>query len=526
MGKYSGKVLTVYITPTGVRVAEGENKNGSPVIDKFFVVRGVEEFFTEVQGNFGSYEVTNMSALVDAIVNECRNNNAKCRRVMLSSNCFGIKTKAVSEESKGSIKDLLTGDLLGGSNPGGKKKEKKVKQSIAPDKMMCKIPWGDLAEDGRVTRKFTESLGDKFVLKSLVQEFYKRGYDVISIADNIGSLINFRHTEEASFDAQGKIIFDFDTQLHVLAMNKDMPVGVDLYPPMTNDEILERIDNLIVGLLDNIGRNPKIYLTGSLMEDTLMYSTLIDRLETSGYVVYDLFDRPQTDPFTGCDPVTGAPVLTPDFSVNIAMFMSAYAKAIVSILPAIEFSEVFKKNSKAIATVFLLLSVVTLCVSGYFAFNRFMEMQIINGAPPQVASLEGQISNLESSQASLNSTIETLTKADVTVLELLNFVERNQTPFVKVISVDTVDMLPASVSVQDYSLAGTPDASTVGEVTTTSGRQEIVLRGYARTDTAAIGYYNQLFNAQDWEQDPVLSGIMKTELPNGEEVHIFEIRLK
>lgn len=125
MGKYSGKVLTVYITPTGVRVAEGENKNGSPVIDKFFVVRGVEEFFTEVQGNFGSYEVTNMSALVDAIVNECRNNNAKCRRVMLSSNCFCIETKAVSEESKGSIKDLLTGDLLGGSNPGGKRRRKK-----------------------------------------------------------------------------------------------------------------------------------------------------------------------------------------------------------------------------------------------------------------------------------------------------------------------------------------------------------------------------------------------------------------
>lgn len=526
MGKYGGKVLTVYITPSGVRIAEGENKNGSPVLSRFFIVSGVEEYFTEIPADPGSYEITNMAGLVYSIVNECHNQHTTCKRVMVASNCFGIYTKVESEGAKGSLKDAITGDL----SSLFKKREKGGHEVLSPDKMSCKITWGTLVEDGAVSNKKTVSVGDKFILKSLVQEFYKHGYDVISIADSIGTLINFRHTEEATFDSQGKIVFDFDTNLHVLTMKKDLPMEVSKYPPMTEDEILERLENLIVSCLDVVGRNPKVYLTGSLMCNTYLYNAIIDRLQTIGYLVYDLFDRPEVDPTTGRHPTTGAPVLTGDYSVNIAMFMSAYAKNIVTILPTIEFSEIFKKNSKAIATVVLVLSVASLGVSAFFAGGRFLEMRDISGAPSSTETLQTQIQNLQSNKASLNATIETLTKADVTVLDLMNFVSANQSNFVTIVSVDTMDMLPGGTVVTETIPTVTQEGETPEEtITGTEGgpgttRQPIVLRGYARSGPAAVAYFDKLFKS-GLPVDPTLNGIQVFELPNKEDVYIFEIQI-
>lgn len=521
MGKYGGKVLTVYITPSGVRIAEGENKNGSPIIARFFQVSGVEEFFTEIPASPGAYEVTNMAGLVDAIVNECRNQRANCKRVMVCSNCFGITTEVTSEGAKGSLKDALTGDL----SSVFKKREKGAKEILSPDKMSCKIAWGTLVEDGAVSKKGTISTGDKFMLKSLVQEFYKHGYDVISIADNIGALINFRHTEEATFDSQGKIIFDFDTDIHTLTMRKDLPIEVSKYGPMTEDDILSRLENLIGSCLENVGRNPKIYLTGALMSNTYLYNAIIDRLETIGYVVYDMFDRPKVDPETGLSPDTGNPVFTADYSVNIAMFMSAYAKNIVTILPAIELSEIFQKNSKAIATVFLVLSVVALGVSGLFAGSRFLEMRTITGAPSKADTLQSQIQSLQSNKASLNSTIETLTKADVTVLDLMNFITANQSDFVTMVSIDTLDMLPNGTTIDTTTVTQEGEETISGsEGGPGSTRQPIILRGYARTGPAAVAYYDKLFKS-GLAVDPVLNGIQVFDLPNDEKVYIFEIQI-
>lgn len=526
LGKYGGKVLTIYITPTGVRVAEGENKNGSPYVARYFTVFGVEDFFTEIPGAPGNYEVTNMAGLVDAIVNECRNQKASCRRVMVCSNCFGIETSVVTESSKGSLKGALTGDI-GSLFKAKKDKDRKNRTSLAPDKMSCKVLWGELVEDGTVSKKTTESTGDKFMLKSLVQEFYKRGYEVISIADCIGILINFRHTEEATFDSQGKIVINFDGDCVVLSMKKDLPVDITRYQPMTEDEILERVDGIVGECLEKVGRNPKVYLTGALMSNTYLYNALIDRLETVSCRVYDLFDRPQAEP----DGTIKA--FTADYSANIAMFMSAYAKNIVTILPAIEFSEVFRKNSKAIASIFLVISVLALGVTGFLAGSRFLALREMQNSPPQTASLEAQIQNLQSNQASLQSTIDTLTQADVTVLDLMNFVTKNESPMVTIVSIDTLDMLPPSLSVgliedttvvAEDTTAGTEEVITGGGGGVGAERMPIILRGYARSAPAAVGYFDRLFNL-GLPVDPVLNGIEKYELPNGDIVHIFEIQI-
>lgn len=522
LGKYGGKVLTVYITPSGVRVAEGENKNGSPFVSRYFTVFGVEEFFTEIQGAPGSYEVTNMSGLIDAIVNECRNQRANCRRVMICSDCLGIDTIVESENKKGGGKGALSGDVMQLFG-GGKKKDKSSKPSLSPDKMVCKITWGDLVEDGVVSKKMTVSAGDKFVLKSLVKEFYNRGYDVISIADTMGLLINFRHTEEATFDSQGKIILNFEGPVRVLSLHKDLPVYITNYTPLTEEEILERIDTMVSECYEKVGRNPKVYLTGALMSNTYLYNALIERLETIGVRVYDMFDRPEADPNGEVK------VFTADYSANIAMFMSAYAKSLVTILPAIEFSEVFRKNSKAIASVFLVISCVALAGTGFLAGTRFLDVRNMESSPPLVSSLESQIQTLQGNQANLQSTIDTLTQADVTVLDLMNFIVNNESPMVTIVSLDTLDMLPPSYSVADGTVV--VDNSSTADDTIEGGaggpgaaREAIVLRGYARTGPAAVGYYDRLFNS-GLAVDPVLNGIEKCELPDGDEVYIFEIQI-
>lgn len=528
MGKYGGKVLAVYINPLGVRVVEGENKNGTLYTARYFTVYGVEDFFTEIPGSPGSYEVTNMTGLVDSIVNECRNQRSNCRRVMVCSDCFGIETNIISENSRGSLKSVLTGDISTVFGSGkGKGKDKRPKSSMAPDKMSCKVVWGALVEDGSVSKKVTESIGDKFVLKSLVQEFYKRGYDVLSISDCVGVLMNLRYTEEATFDSQGKIIINFDGDCTVLSLKKDLPVDITRIPPMVEDEILDRIDGIVAECLDRVGRNPRVYVSGVLMRNTYLYNAILDKLELSHCCVYDMFDRPQEEPDNS------GKIFTPDYTVNMAMLMSAYAKNIVTILPAIEFSEVFRKNSKAIASVFLALSIVSLGVSGFLAGSRFIKLREVQNNPPQVAMLEGQIQTLQANQVSLQSVIDTLTQADVTVLDLMNFIVNGESPMVTIVSVDTLDMLPPSLAVDGVgdtlvvtsdSAAGVDETITGGSGGPGSTRQPIILRGYARSAPAAVGYYDRLFNL-GLPVDPVLNGIEKYELPNGEVVHIFEIQI-
>ncbi len=533
MGTYSGKLLTVYISPTGVRVAEGENRGGNPSISRFFMVPAVDEFFAEVPGSAGTYEVTNMSGLIDAILEECGNQRTTAKRVMVSTNCLGITTEVSSETSKMSnFKEMITADL-------GQRKEKsgKEKQKGSLGTLQCKVSWGELVKDGKATRQVTTTVGDKFVLQSMVQEFFRRGYQVISVSDCVGTLMNFRQAEEATFDHQGKVIFDFDTSFRSVYLLKDLPVTINHMAFMDSFELNDRILTLVQDAVDAVGRSPKIFLTGSMMRDTQLYCQLIDKLESLGYSVYDLFDRPVVDPETGLEPGTGRPVLTPDYVINIAMLMSAYAKNVVALTPKVGFDIVFKQNSKALAALALLLSLVLFAASAFFAGLTVLDVLDMQNNPPRVDSLQNEINTLTAQQTQLQNTINTLTQADVTVLDTLNFIYSNQSPMINIVSVDTRDMLntttvdssgatpdaaPPDVAVDEN---GNPIAGAAGTTHDGTARQAIVIRGYSRTAEAAIDYYNRLFH-YGLPVDPVLNGVEKFVLPNGvDEVHVFEIEI-
>ena len=151
-------------------------------------------------------------------------------------------------------------------------------------------------------------------------------------------------------------------------------------------------------------------------------------------------------------------------------------------------------------------------------------------------NLQSQVTNLQSRQASLNSTIEVLTQADTTILELLKFIDTNQSDRINIVSIDTSDMLLDSVSVDSSGVAVTQPTTTDPSSTgvdqsvsgsaggSTSSRQPIIVRGYARTGTEAVNYYDRLFK-YGLPVDPVLNGVERYTLPNGEEVYVFEIEI-
>lgn len=534
---YSGKVLTVYITPSGVRVCEGENKNGNLDITKFFTVVGVSEYFSRSVGSLAP-EIVNMSGLVSAIVDECKSRRVAAKRVMVCSDCFGIETEVLPDTSVGGLRTILTGDLKTLRSQA----KNKDKTAASPDKIVCKQIWGDITSDGVVKKIATKSLGDKYMLKSLAQEFYLRGFEVIFISGAQEVLLNFRQTEPASFDSQGKVIFDYDVYCGASVLVKDIPVEVNRLALVERSDIPERLHSQLNQALNKTGRNPKIYLTGSVFRDTELYGQIIDELESEGYVVYDLFNRPSVDDAYESKVAMGEiePIMTPDFSVNVAMLMSSFAKSLVSMTPKLDISDMFKKNAKAIATLVLVAGCVCVVVSVGLAGLRFYQMMQVKNNPSNVVNLQSQVASLQSRQASLNSTIEVLTQADTTILELLKFIDTNQSDRITVVSIDTSDMLLDSVSVDSSGVAVTQptnttttvDSSVTGADQSVSGsaggsvssRQPIIVRGYAKTGTEAVNYYDRLFE-YGLPVDPVLNGVERYTLPNGEEVYVFEIEI-
>lgn len=525
MGKYSGKVLTVFITPTGVRVCEGENRNGNPDISKFFVVGGVQDYFSDTSNNRAP-EIINMSGLVSAILEECKNRHTMARRVMVCSDCFGITTSVEHNANAGGLRSLASGDVKDiGKLFKGSKTEK------VPDRMQEKISWGDLALDGRLNSITTVTIGDKYLLKSLVDIFYERGYEVIYIGGAQEVLFNFWQTEPASFDSQGKLIFDYDVECRMTVFFKDIPVNINNVSLVGEDEIIERLQSQIISALPTTQRNPHIYLAGSAFADPRFYAQIVTKLQSMGYMVYDFFDISNLPADYKMQVERGdiEPMLSPDFSANIAMLMAPFCKKIIALTPQVEVGDVLRKNSKTVAKLALGISGLVFLTSVVLAGMRCWELFQMQSNPSNLDSLQQQVVNLNMRQQSLNSTLQTLTQADTTVLDLMKFIEVNQSDRVAVVSVDTRDILGDSMTVTNVNQpAVTPaEGETTDGIVGGSGggtRENIVIRGYAKTGNEAVGYFDRLFN-YGLSGDPVLNGIERYTLPDGDEVYVFEIEI-
>lgn len=604
MGKYGGLNLYMYITPTGCRIIEGANRSGALVVEKFFTVKGIESYFEKSHKDSSLYEVTNIAALVSDIVTECENRNVRARKVFIMSNCFGITTTVSSEQPKGDLKSFLFADL-----DSKKKKDKKsdteTKNKQTPGQIQSKTVWGEVIIDGVVNKYTTTTIGDKYLLKSLVHEFYYQGYDVVAISNTVGQLFNLRQTEAATFDSSGKIIFDVDSKINIIIMVKDIPV--DVYSQQIggqSTDIAQKLLTIIKSKLSITNRNPKIYLAGEYFTKFRTLDSVIRTLTKNGYAVFDIFERPLSldDEVSPAEPNTAVnaadvgsirenfsveePIslddaieslekesksseqaqteeadeveevteesteLTPDYTACFAALMSPYMKQVVNVVPPIGMSEVFKKNSTTVARGILIASALVFVVSAGVAGFRFFKTVQMKSNPSQIGTYTSRIQELQMNKTTLDETMQTLTQADMTVLNVISFVNSNNDPAVKVISIDTTDMLMDSVEItgndvattntQDVVVSETP-TNTAAENSTDSAQQNntisgsvggsasasrepIVIRGYSKTGAAALDFYDRLFK-YGLSVDPVLNGVEKYELPDGQEVYIFEIQV-
>ena len=518
MGKFSGKLLTLYITPSGVRVCEGDNHDGNPNITKFFTVFGVKEYFSNLATSQAP-EITNMSGLVSTIVDECKNRHISTRRVLVCSDCFGVSTEIRFEKASG-LKAAMTGDVKDVL-----KSITSSKESAAPDQVLCTQSWGETSRDGVIYSTNTRTVCDKYTLKSLVQEFYNYGYEVIFVSGSQEVLMNFRNTELASFDSQGKIIFDYDVDARCTVFVRDVPVELSQMNMLEKENMYERLMSQIRQAIGSTGRNPKIYLAGGFFADTEIYNTYIDLLESEGYTVFDLFGRPNKP---ADDSEEAEQILTPDYSANIAMLMCSHVRSLINLTPGIGLVDVLKRNAKALSLIALTGSITLFAVTGGMAVERAINLYKMNQNPSRLGSLQSQLSSLSSKRTSLESTLSTLTQADTTVLEVLEFVNTNQTDRVCIVSIDTKDMIPAGITVDGAQVDTSEDDIVSGESFsegyTGLAREPIILRGYARSGTEAVTYFDKLFKA-DLPSDPVLNGVERYELPDGDEVYIFEIEI-
>lgn len=514
------RAIAIHISPNGVRCVEGENRNGSPSKLKPFTVYGVSDFFSSSPYD-NSCIVTNMSGLVSSIVTEIKNRGISSRNVVIASDCIGISTNLdvsdfdlIGTLFHGDVKDVFKNIDFGRSD-------------LSPGQIAIKNKVGIRHEDRKPIT--LEMVADKFTLQSLVLEFYKHGFTVLGITSTVNALISLRVTESATFDSQGKIIMDFSDDISIICMKRDTPVSIKHYSNVLDDAILSNLDQMVISAIEITGRSPMFYITGTRMSNMELYRDVVKHLELHDYIVYDLLQvREKGD---------SEIKLTPDYLTAVSLFISSFDKT-SSFKLQVGLTPRLQNNSKTLAVVAAVLTTVAFISTGAFAGYRFYRVNDIESKPNPASSIRNSITSLRSQQASLNSTIETLSEADTTVMELLKFVQANQTPDVTVVSIDTTDMLSGEITVTDSSTeqsesepeeqtdtGETPEDSIVtGGSPTVSYRSPILVRGYAKTGHGALSYFDSLFAFQS-ASSPVLNGLERYTLPNGEEVYIFEIMI-
>lgn len=525
MSKISGRLLTMYISPTGVRVIEGELRNGDLDIRKYFKVAGMSEFFDK---SGSEYELSSVGGMVAAICSELDNRKVSTKKILLCSGVLDSETSiAVNSGPTGILAELT-------KQRGVEDKPKTVND---PSKIKSTVEWGSLVIDGKVARVSTTLIGDKYLYRSIAEQFNSYGYEIIGIMDTVSALMYLHYTEGAEFDSQGKVIFSVnEINTDVITLSKDIPYRIEsLKTPSSG--LSEFISMQIRNAENDIGRNPRVYVTGDLMSDCSVYNELIDTLSTTCNV-YDLFDHPEPD----FDEESGelSDVLSADYTPCLALLLSTQSKKIVNVLPPKTLSAQIQQYVPLCATIVLVSSILACAFCTSAAVTRFFQVSSIKANPVNISGLQSQITVLNTKKQDLNDTISTLTRSDATILKIIDFVSDSQTADVHVISVDTADMLYKSdVEVESDTEDVTESSSTTHieeeeevlegstgdeEESPITTRENVIIRGYATSGTAAVNYYNRLFNL-GLDYDPVLNGVEKYSLPDGSEVYIFEIEV-
>ena len=514
MSKIAGKVLAICISPSGATCVEGEFRNSEPYVSQYFTVANIEDYFERVGSN---YQISSVAGLVASICTVCQDRRVATKRVLLCSDVLGITTSIEVGSSKGNIKETLMKPRGSGVKDHSTRKDDSQIES--------KVDWGEIIVDGKKTRISTVSVGEVYLLRTLADEFRKHGFDVERVCDTSTALMNLKYTEASDFDSQGKLVYSFNERTcDVVYLLNDTPLAISS-SNFTRNGIVDLLSAHIKESESKVSRNPMVFICGPTMADCDLYNSVVNELQQSFNIV-DLFDSPMRE----LDENTGelTEVFSADYTAALSLVFSTANAKPVNVLPPVPVGTLLRRNGRKLSAGFLALSVIACAGSSALAGARFFELQKISRNPTNLSSLESTLTSLGTTKSNLESTIDILTKSDTTILQVIDFVSSNQSADVHVISIDTEDMLyQTDVEVEgmdDVDESNIAEGGTEETVVSSGPRENIIIRGYARSGSAAINYYNRLFNI-GLNYDPVLNGVEKYALPDASEVYIFEIQI-
>lgn len=554
----SARLLTVNIGMDCVHVLEGSLK-GDLSVKQLFTIANTGEFFTSVPEN----SIVNLSGLVRLIATECKKHSVLCRRVIVGLP-FGITTTFEQAEGHNTLQSTFS--RFKGEGEQDKKKNDqagKAKTKIGPDQMSSSVSWGTYPGDDMTLLSKSNTVANSYMLQAFAKEFYRHGYNLAGIVDVTGALLPFRQTDSAGFDAQGKIMIDFSDSTTIVSLYRDVPISAEVMQKTEPEAIPLSVVDLVERRQRITGKSPRVYISGSQLKDLKLYVQVLDALLSNGFKISDLYDAHQqsAEVKDGDDAQFDDARITPDYGVNLGMLMIQPGKSTM-LSPSVDFGSVLERYAKGIGSGGVGIAAAVLALSLVGAGLRVVNLVQMRTNPSNVSLYQSQLSSMKQKQASMNETIEILSQTDSTVLDLLSFIKTYDSERVKVISMDTLDMLQvsgdtvvagpnsfavsggstgatSSTSPQDSTNSDGPTVSSDGTTvssdgTTVSGesapsgtmrsREAIIMRGYAKTGAEAVNYFQRLFNS-GLVTDPILNGVERQILPDGDEVYVFEIQI-
>lgn len=553
MAHEKGKITCIHITGKRIYLLEGRIKDDFLLVTHTTVVGKASAFFSNDRLVF-------MSDMVNAIASAMEVNSFTAKQVFIVyDNEKELSVELNMNNDRQTVSPERVG-LLGIATMDMTQLSKTIKERRAAKKARAKDNsgtishkkmWGAYITESDSGEMTTSIRADRDLIEYMVAEFQERGYKVLSIEPLETSLFYLRKFVPFTYDALHKLVV-YATNTHEVkyyTFTKDMPSSYQRKPLLmqndTPDDVVDFWANEIEEVIRGNGlRNPNVMLAGSAFRSVDTYVDLCNTLRDRGIGIIDTYglwnDISQ--------PMNRMHVVTPSADQGIDVALSAqWGGCIASLMRVLDpkpenlvqgmhlmMTKQSKRNLSALikttATAAAIYALIGCGVSAY-------EVHIATGEAKRAQETTSlQLSNAQQQRDAAKEKLHTLETIDTRYNEIFRFAYSHVDDNLNIASIDTEDMLPAkSTSVSHYvgSGAGYAQASELNvdasiakakeeeELVTIPLVQTIVIRGYSRTSSGPISFYESLAGAGLGAVNIV--GIEQVTLPSEETLFAFEM---
>lgn len=566
----SGKALLVDIGTEAIKIVEANNSSGVITISKTGIINDIEEAVSE-------HGINSMSNLAEIVASSAKKLGVTAKRVFITSSILGIKSTQQTYEVGAIYEGIDT-----------------LKTEFATRQI-----YGELVESDISKLHVVESVATVATMKAIVEEFGIRGYSVVSIEGTMTTTLNLMKLQKQTFDFPGKIIIDFGNKTIIYGCNKDTPIFDRVFDyRLCNmiDSIAENIDvpeqemNELfakVGILDNPqnrevvinhGIEPNSYfgcvrefcrqylealrdyvdgevysfrlgrcfiiVTGGFADVPGMYDFIEEKLNSSTMIVVRsaIARNYESDYLKIQNKAHDTHDIGCQFGNCIGLLLKMLYKETANLYPA-----KYLSNTPD-PTVNIISSLLKLITGAVFAVALvFLGINVINyisvTIPQDEATLAAEQSELNIKELALKKQIEISNIVDKTSVKLISFIESYLDINLRVISVDSEDILAQEeeeenadsaqvlvTSAPADAVTGQTDGQSEATVVPTEETKEenvpitYIIRGYATNSDAVSKFYSKLYESGISSQ-VYMFGVEKATLPDGETMNVFEIHV-